>query len=93
METERGHMSVRRGVSWSPGGGRKPLQGGHSGNTDTGKRESDASLERRDYKGIKGQVTSTSTNQLARKTSKFDVYSILALKEATFSLSLMVKCD
>uniref|UniRef100_A0A4W5QIJ0 Synaptopodin n=1 Tax=Hucho hucho TaxID=62062 RepID=A0A4W5QIJ0_9TELE len=69
METERGHMSVRRGVCWSPGGGRKPLQGGHGGNTDTGKRESDASLERRDYKGIKEQVTSTSTNQLARKNN------------------------
>ncbi|KAM9413518.1 uncharacterized protein ACWYII_025328 isoform 1-T6 [Salvelinus alpinus] len=69
METERGHMSVRRGVSWSPGGGRKPLHGGHGGNTDTGKRESDASSERRDYKGIKGQVTSTSTNQLTRKTN------------------------
>ncbi|XP_022607614.1 synaptopodin [Seriola dumerili] len=26
MEMEKGHMSVRRGVSWSPGGMRKPLQ-------------------------------------------------------------------
>ncbi|CAK6956351.1 synaptopodin [Scomber scombrus] len=26
MEMEKGHMSVRRGVSWSPGGLRKPLQ-------------------------------------------------------------------
>ncbi|XP_023257957.1 synaptopodin [Seriola lalandi dorsalis] len=26
MEMEKGHMSVRRGVSWSPGGIRKPLQ-------------------------------------------------------------------
>ncbi|XP_020331688.2 synaptopodin-like [Oncorhynchus kisutch] len=69
METERGHMSVRRGVSWSPGGGRKPLQRVHGVNTDTGKRESDASSERRDYKAIKGQVTSTSTNQLTRKTN------------------------
>ncbi|XP_045573782.1 synaptopodin 2-like protein isoform X1 [Salmo salar] len=69
METERGHMSVRRGVSWSPGGGRKPLQGGQSKDVDTGNRESDASWERRDYRGIKGQVTSTSTNQLARKTN------------------------
>uniref|UniRef100_UPI001EAEB055 synaptopodin-like n=1 Tax=Oncorhynchus gorbuscha TaxID=8017 RepID=UPI001EAEB055 len=69
METERGHMSVRRGVSWSPGGGRKPLQRVHGGNTDTGKRESDASSERRDYKAIKGQATSTSTNQLTRKTN------------------------
>ncbi|XP_064829157.1 synaptopodin-like [Oncorhynchus masou masou] len=69
METERGHMSVRRGVSWSPGGGRKPLQRVHGGNTDTGKRESDASSERRDYKAIKGQVTSTSTIQLTRKTN------------------------
>ncbi|XP_055744344.1 synaptopodin-like [Salvelinus fontinalis] len=69
MERERGQMSVRRGVSWSPGGGREPLHGGHGGNTDTGKRESAASSERLDYKGIKGQVTSTSTNQLTRKTN------------------------
>ncbi|XP_070769388.1 synaptopodin isoform X1 [Enoplosus armatus] len=26
MEMEKGHMSIRRGVSWSPGGLRKPLQ-------------------------------------------------------------------
>ncbi|XP_064811513.1 synaptopodin-like [Oncorhynchus masou masou] len=69
METERGHMSVRRGVSWSPGGGKKSLQGGQGRDVDTGNRESNASWEKRDYRGIKGQVTSTSTNQLARKTN------------------------
>lgn len=25
MEMERGHMSIKRGVSWSPGGLRKPF--------------------------------------------------------------------
>ncbi|KAL0974329.1 hypothetical protein UPYG_G00218930 [Umbra pygmaea] len=65
METERGHVSVRRGMSWSLAGGRKPFQ---SGDTETINRETDASWERRDDRGVKGQMTSASTNQQAWKT-------------------------
>ncbi|XP_074504319.1 synaptopodin 2-like protein isoform X1 [Sebastes fasciatus] len=43
MEMEQGHTSVRRGVSWSPGGLRKPLQA--TQNTHTPGTECNASWE------------------------------------------------
>ncbi|XP_054453941.1 mucin-2 isoform X2 [Anoplopoma fimbria] len=43
MEMEKGHTSIRRGVSWSPGGLRKPLQATH--NTHTPGTECNASWE------------------------------------------------
>ncbi|KAF7661489.1 hypothetical protein LDENG_00260040 [Lucifuga dentata] len=47
MEMEKGHLSIRRGVSWSPGGLRKPLQGTqemHAPRTDC-----NASWEKREF--------------------------------------------
>ncbi|KAJ8015427.1 hypothetical protein DPEC_G00026000 [Dallia pectoralis] len=61
---ERGHISVRRGVSCSPAGLRKPTQGG---DTESLTRQSD--WQGRDYRGVKGQETLASTNQLGRKTT------------------------
>lgn len=58
MEMERGHLSVRRGVSWSPGGLRKPLEAKqdlHAPRTDC-----NASWERREF----------NTEQISRKTSE-----------------------
>ncbi|XP_068570535.1 synaptopodin [Cebidichthys violaceus] len=43
MEMEKGHTSIRRGVSWSPGGLRKPLQA--TDNTHTPGTECNASWE------------------------------------------------
>ncbi|XP_067103742.1 synaptopodin [Osmerus mordax] len=68
METERGHMSVRRGVSWSPGGQRKPLQVGQEAVDLV--TESNASWDRRDYTEVKGQsALASSTDQMPRKAN------------------------
>ncbi|KAM6976716.1 synaptopodin isoform 2-T2 [Aplochiton taeniatus] len=64
MQTEREHMSVRRGVSWSPGGVRKPFQTRQD--LDTIHRDISASWET----GVKGQtVLPSSTDQMGRKTN------------------------
>lgn len=58
MEIEKGHMSIRRGVSWSPGGLRKPLQATQDMHTPgTG---CNASWEK----------TGFNKEQMSRKTSK-----------------------
>lgn len=53
---ERGHVSVRRGVSWSPGGLRKPLQL----KEDLSESDENTSWERRGF----------SKEHISRKTSK-----------------------
>lgn len=58
MEMEKGHMPIRRGVSWSPGGLRKPLQA--TQNMHTPGTECNASWEK----------TGFNTEQMSRKTSK-----------------------
>ncbi|XP_029917391.1 mucin-2 [Myripristis murdjan] len=63
MDMEKGHMSIRREVSWSPGGLRKPLQATkdmHAPST-----ECNASWE---MKGIKGEQMGRKTN-LTRSAS------------------------
>ncbi|XP_068442430.1 synaptopodin [Clinocottus analis] len=57
MEMEKGHTSIRRGVSWSPGGLRKPLQATH--NTHTPGTECNASWE----------TTGFNKEQMSRKTN------------------------
>ncbi|GLD62013.1 synaptopodin, partial [Lates japonicus] len=57
MEMEKGHTSIRRGVSWSPGGLRKPLQA--TQDTDTPGTECNASWEK----------TGNNKEQMSRKTS------------------------
>lgn len=56
MDMEKGHMSIRRGVSWSPGGLRKPLQA----TQNTPGTECNASWEK----------TGFNKEQMSRKTSK-----------------------
>lgn len=58
MEMEKGHTSIRRGVSWSPGGLRKPLQA--TQNMHTPGTECNASRE----------TTGLNNEQMSRKTSK-----------------------
>lgn len=58
MEMEKGHMSIRRGVSWSPGGLRKPLQA--TQDVHTPGTECNASWEK----------TGFNKEQMSRKTSK-----------------------
>ncbi|KAI3351900.1 hypothetical protein L3Q82_020732, partial [Scortum barcoo] len=55
MEMEKGHVSIRRGVSWSPGGLRKPLQA----TQNTPGTECNASWEK----------TGFNTEQMSRKTN------------------------
>ncbi|XP_042348867.1 mediator of DNA damage checkpoint protein 1 [Plectropomus leopardus] len=55
MEMEKGHMSIRRGVSWSPGGLRKPLQA----TQNTPGTECNASWE----------TTGFNKDQMSRKTN------------------------
>ncbi|XP_029296974.1 synaptopodin isoform X2 [Cottoperca gobio] len=57
MEMDKGHTSVRRGVSWSPGGLRKPLQA--TQNTHTPGTECNASWE----------TTGFNKEQMSRKTN------------------------
>uniref|UniRef100_UPI003AAC2EF1 uncharacterized protein n=1 Tax=Centroberyx gerrardi TaxID=166262 RepID=UPI003AAC2EF1 len=57
MEMEKGHMSIRRGVSWSPGGVRKPLQATQDMHAPS--TECNASWEKREFKG----------EQMGRKTN------------------------
>ncbi|XP_034399997.1 mucin-5AC [Cyclopterus lumpus] len=57
MEMEKGHTSVRRGVSWSPGGLRKPLQATH--NTHTPETECNASWK----------MAGFNKEQMSRKTN------------------------
>uniref|UniRef100_UPI0037E70FC4 synaptopodin n=1 Tax=Semicossyphus pulcher TaxID=241346 RepID=UPI0037E70FC4 len=57
MEMEKGHVPIRRGVSWSPGGVRKPLQA--TQNTYTSGTECNASWEK----------TGFNTEQMSRKTN------------------------
>ncbi|KAM4621961.1 synaptopodin [Polymixia lowei] len=62
---EKGHMSVRRGVSWSPGAGRKPVQA--TRDTDAPSTECNASWEKA---GFKGQPSlCPNANQMGRKTN------------------------
>ncbi|KAM3867067.1 uncharacterized protein synpo [Diretmus argenteus] len=63
MEMDRGHMSIRRGVSWSPGGMRKPLQA--TQDTHAPSTECNASWEKN---GFKGEQTGRKTN-LTRSAS------------------------
>ncbi|XP_038554788.1 synaptopodin [Micropterus salmoides] len=55
MEMEKGHMSIRRGLSWSPGGLRKPLQA----TQNTPGTECNASWEK----------TGLNNEQMSRKTN------------------------
>ncbi|XP_051275136.1 synaptopodin 2-like protein [Dicentrarchus labrax] len=57
MEMEKGHMPIRRGVSWSPGGLRKPLQ--TTQNMHTPETECNASWEK----------TGFNKEQMSRKTN------------------------
>ncbi|TMS17488.1 Synaptopodin [Larimichthys crocea] len=57
MEMEKGHMPIRRGVSWSPGGLRKPLQA--TQNMHTTGTECNASWEK----------TGLNKEQMSRKTN------------------------
>ncbi|XP_031175195.1 synaptopodin isoform X1 [Sander lucioperca] len=57
MEMEKGHTSIRRGVSWSPGGLRKPLQA--TQNMHTPGTECNASRE----------TTGLNNEQMSRKTN------------------------
>ncbi|XP_041653039.1 synaptopodin 2-like protein [Cheilinus undulatus] len=57
MEMEKGHMPIRRGVSWSPGGLRKPLQA--TQNMHTPEKECNASWEK----------TGFNSEQMSRKTN------------------------
>lgn len=58
MEMDKGHVPIRRGVSWSPGGLRKPLQA--TQNMHTPGTECNASWEK----------TGFNKEQMSRKTSK-----------------------
>lgn len=58
MEMEKGHLPIKRGVSWSPGGLRKPLQA--TQNMHTPGTDCNASWEKTEF----------NKEQMSRKTSK-----------------------
>ena len=62
-EMEKGHVSIRRGVSWSPAGGRK-----FQTTQDTSNISSNAPWEKCGFQGT--QTLCPETEQSCRKTSK-----------------------
>ena len=73
-EMEKGHVSIRRGVSWSPGGGRKFQTTQET--QDTSNISSNAPWEKCGFQGT--QTTCPETKQSCRKTSKCGLSCVCA---------------